>query len=163
MRERLWNELTQCKHHHIYCVLLIAYQRRLLNIFNITVLAFSSAGIMGWTIWKEVPLIACIIVATISLLKLLSPHIVPSEKQIDKLDRVTDFYFDYYNKMEQLWLNHYNYRLNDEEAQKQFYKLKDSERAINKVVNEIVKRTNKSILKKTDLEANNYFKRTFNV
>jgi hypothetical protein len=128
-----------------------------------TILAFSSAGIMGWTIWNQVPLIACIIVATISLLKLLSPHIVPSEKQIDKLDQVTDFYFDYYNKMEQLWLNHYNYRLTDQEAQKQFYKLKDSERAINKVVNEIVKHTNKSILKKTDLEAINYFKRTFNV
>lgn len=163
MRERLWNELTQCKHHHIYCVFLIAYQRRLLNFFNMTILAFSSAGIMGWTIWKEVPLFACIIVATISLLKLLSPHIVPSEKQIDKLDQVTDFYFNYYNKMEQLWLNHYNERMTDEEAQKQFYKLKDSERSINKVVNEIVKRTNRAILKKTDLEAINYFKRTFNV
>ena len=92
MRERLWNELTQCKHHHIYCVLLIASQRRLLNVFNLTILAFSSAGIMGWTIWKEVPLIACIIVATISLLKLLSSHIVPSEKQIDKLDQAFGFW-----------------------------------------------------------------------
>ena len=62
-----------------------------------------------------------------------------------------------------LWLNYYNYRLTDEEAQKQFYKLKDSERTINKIVNEIVKHTNKSIFKKTELEAINYFKRTFNV
>lgn len=162
MRDRLWNELTQCKHHHIYCVLLIAYQRRLLNFFNMTILAFSSAGIMGWSIWQNLPLASCIIVAGISLLKIISPHIIPSEKQIDKLDQVTDFYCDYYNKMEQLWMNHFNQRLTEEEVQKAFYKIKDTERNINKTVNEIVKRTNKSILFKTEKEAINYFKRTFN-
>ncbi len=162
MRDRLWNEMTQCKHHHIYCVLLIAYQRRLVNVFNIIILAFSSAGVMGWAFWKGLPLVACVIVSGISLLKLLSPHLVPSEKQLDKLDQVIDFYCDYYNKMEQLWMNHYNLRLTDNEMQDAFYKLKDTERSINKTVNEIVKRTNKSILTKTEKEALNYFKRTFN-
>jgi hypothetical protein len=163
MKDRLWNELTQCKHHHIYCVLLIAYQRRLLNIFNMLILAFSSAGIMGWAFWQNLPLVSCVIVTGVSLLKLLSPHLVPSEKQIDKLDQVTDFYCDYYNKLEQLWMNHYNERLPDEEAQNMFYELKNTERTINKTVNEIVKRTNKSILQKADKESTNYFKRTFNV
>lgn len=50
--------------------------------------------------WKDFPLVACIIVSLISLLKLISPHIVPSDKQIDKLDEITDFYFDYFNKLE---------------------------------------------------------------
>jgi hypothetical protein len=162
MRDRLWNEMTECKHHHIYCILLIAYRRRLLNVFNIVILSFSSAGVMGWAFWKELPLISCIIVAAISLLKLLSPHLVPSEKQLDKLDQVIDFYCDYYNKMEQLWMNHYNGHLTDKQMQDAFYDLKDTERSINKTVNEIVKRTNKSILAKTEKEALTYFKRTFN-
>lgn len=162
MRERIWTELGQTKHNHFYTCYLLARHRRLLNYFNMTILAFSSAGIMGWALWKELPLVSCVIVATISLLKLLSPHLVPSEKQIDKLDRVTDFYFDYYNKIEQLWLDHYNYRLTDEQAQQKFYKFKATERDINKVVNEIVKSTNKAIYKRADQETRNYLQRTFN-
>ena len=75
---------------------ILAHRRKVLNIFNIVILGFSSAGIMGWAFWKDFPLIACIIVSLISLLKLISPHIVPSDKQIDKLDEITDFYFDYF-------------------------------------------------------------------
>ncbi len=162
MRERLWYELGQTKQNHLYCVHLLALQRRLLNYFNMTILAFSSAGIMGWGFWKETPLVACVIVAIISLLKLLSPHIIPSDKQIDKLDNVTDFYFNYFNKLEQLWLDHYNYRLSDEQAQKKFYVLKNSEREISRTVNEIVKSTNKRIYTKADTETRDYLERTFN-
>ena len=161
MRERLWNEIGQTKHNHFYCCYLLARHRRVLSYFNMAVLAFSSAGIMGWALWREFPLISCIIVSGISLLKLLSPHFIPSEKGIDKLDQVTDFYFDYYNKMEQLWLNHYNYRLTDEEAQTEFYALKGTERDINKTVNEIVKSTNKDIYKRADQETRNYLTRNF--
>jgi len=64
-------------------------------------------------------------------LKLISPHIIPSEKQIEKLNSVTDFYFDYFNKIEQLWFDHYNDRINDEEAQTKFYELKNTERETN--------------------------------
>ncbi|MHC1689616.1 MAG: hypothetical protein AB9833_02180 [Bacteroidales bacterium] len=161
MRERLWYELGQVKHNHLYCVCLLARQRRLLNYFNMIILAFSSAGIMGWAFWKEIPLAACIIVATISLIKLLSPHIVPSDKQLDKLDYVTDFYFDYFNKLEQIWLDHYNNRITDEETQTLFYTLKGTEREISKTVNEIIKSTNKRIYKIADTETRNYLQRTF--
>lgn len=161
MRERLWSEIGQTKHNHFYCCYLLARHRQMLSYFNMAVLAFSSAGIMGWALWKEFPLVSCFIVSGISLMKLLSPHFIPSEKGIDKLDQVTDFYFDYYNKMEQLWLNHYHYRLTDEEAQDEFYRLKDTERDINKTVNEIVKATNKIIYKRADQETRNYLTRNF--
>jgi hypothetical protein len=162
MRERIWYELGQIKHNHFYCVFLLARQRRLINYFNIIVLLFSSAGIMGWAIWKEFPLASCVIIAGISLLKLLSPHIIPSEKQIDKLDHVTDFYFDYFNKLEQLWYDHYNDRIDDKLAQTRFYELKDTEREINKTINELVKSTNTKIYNKTDLETRNYLKSIYN-
>lgn len=162
MRERLWYELGQVKHNHFYCIFLLVSQRRLLNVFNMVILAFSSAGVMGWAIWKDIPIVACVIIATISLLRLLSPHIVPSDKQIDKLDKVVDFYFDFYNQLEILWFDHYNNRLTDEELQAKFYILKDTERETNKTVNEIVKGINKKIALKTDIETRSYLKNTFN-
>jgi hypothetical protein len=163
MRDRIWKELGQSKHNHFYSIFLLARQRRILNYFNIIILVFSSAGIMGWPIWQKLPLISCIIVAGISLLKLLSPHIAPSEKQIDKLDQITDFYFDYYNKIEQLWLDHYNNRLTEEQAQNKFYKVKATEKEINKLVNEIIKSTNKKIKSKAAKETTNYLRITFNL
>jgi hypothetical protein len=162
MRERLWYELGQVKHNHCYCTFLISRQRRFLNYFNIIILSFSSAGVMGWAVWKDSPFVACIIVALISLLKLLGPQIVPSDKQIEKLDNVADFYFDYFNDLEQIWYDHYNYRISDQEAQSKFYILKNTEREISKIVNEIVKSTNKKIYKKADIETRNYLQRIFN-
>lgn len=162
MRERLWYELGQVKHNHFYCTFLLVSQRQTLNLFNMIILTFSSAGVMGWAIWKDIPIVACVIIATISLLRLLSPHIVPSDKQIDKMDKVVDFYFDFYNQLEQLWIDHYNNRLTDEEMQAKFYILKNTEREINKSVNEIVKQTNKKLTAKTDIETRSYLKNNFN-
>ncbi|MDF2192609.1 hypothetical protein [Paraflavitalea sp. CAU 1676] len=163
MRERIWSELGQAKHNHFYSCFLLARQRRWLNYYNMTILAFSSGGVMGWAIWKNLPLLSCIIVATISLAKLLSPHIMPSEKQIDKLDQISDFYFDYYNKIEQIWYDHYNDRITDEQAQARFYEIKNTERDIGKIVNEIVKSINKRIYIRADQETRNYLSNNFNV
>jgi hypothetical protein len=162
MRERIWYELTQSKHNNLYCVYLLSYLRQVLNIFNIIILAFSAGGIMGWAVWKEFPLASCIIIATISLLRLLQPHLIPSDKQIDKLDQVADFYFDYFNNLEQLWLDYYNSRITEKEAQTKFYKIKNSEKTINKTVIEIIKRTNKKVANKTDFETRAYLKNNFN-
>jgi hypothetical protein len=162
MTERLWYELGQVKHNHFYCVFLLARQREQLNWFNIVVLVFSSGGMMGYQLWKEIPLVACIIVAIISLLKLISPHIIPSEKQLDKLDSVADFYFDYFNKLEQLWFDFDKDRITELELQNKFYTLKDLERETNKKVNEIVKRTIKTLATKADTETRQYLKLTYN-
>lgn len=162
MRNRFWNELCQAKHNSKYCIALLAYRRRSLNWFTMIILIFSSAGIMGWQFWKEVPLIACVIISAIQLLRLLQPHFMPTEKQIDKLDNVVDFYFDYYNKLEQLWFDYENDRKSEEETQAEFYRIKESEKPINKVINEIVKSTNRKIQKRCDVEVRDYLSRVFN-
>lgn len=162
MRERVWYELAQAKHNHLYCMFILAYRRKVLNIFNIVILGFSSAGIMGWAFWKDFPLIACIIVSSISLLKLISPHIIPSDKQIDKLDETTDFYFDYFNRLECLWFDFNSKKIDENQLQTQFYKIKNTEKKVNKSVNEIIKSHNQKLIKKAEIESNNYLTRTFN-
>jgi hypothetical protein len=51
MRNRIWAELTQTKHNIEFASLYSDHQRTVLRMFNIGVLAFSSAGIMGWKVW----------------------------------------------------------------------------------------------------------------
>lgn len=163
MKNRIWYELCQRKHNNFYCISLLAQQKRALNNFNIAILIFSTAGVMGWKVWANFPVTACFIVSAISLLKLISPHIIPSERSIDKLNKIVDFQFGYYNNLEQLWYDHFNSRITDEQAQIKFYELKETEREINIIINELIKSTNKRILKKTDSETRQYLRLTFNL
>lgn len=162
MRNRLWNELCQAKHNSRYCISLLAHRRKVVNWFAMIILIFSGAGIMGWPFWKELPLVSCVIISVIQLLRLLQPHFMPTERQLDKLDSVVDFYFDYYNKLEKLWFDYENDRKSEEDIQTQFYEIKDSEKPINKIINEIVKSTNKKIQQKCDNEVRAYLSTVFN-
>lgn len=128
-----------------------------------TTLALSGAGIMGWPFWKSLPLIACVIISFVQLLKLLQTHIIPSDKQIEKLDYVSDFYFEYYNNIEKLWYDYDKERISDEVAQDRYYTLKATEKDVNKVLKEIVKSVNKAIKNRADLETSGYLHRTFNI
>lgn len=162
MRNRLWNELCQAKHNSRYCIFLLAYRRKIVNWFTIVILLFSSAGIMGWPFWDQLPLFSCVIISVIQLLRLLQPHFMPTERQLDKLDNVVDFYFDYYNKLEKLWFDYENDRKSEEDVQTEFYEIKDLEKPINKIINEIVKSTNKNIQQKCDYEVRDYINKVFN-
>jgi hypothetical protein len=162
MRNRFWTELCQAKHNSRYCVLLLAYRRKVVNFFSIIILAFSSAGIMGWPFWKELPLISCVIISLVQLLRVLQPHLVPNDRQLDKLESVTDFYCEYYNKLESLWFDFENDRKNEEEVQIAFYALKDSEKPVNKIVGEIVKSSSNKLKSICDKEVREYLSSVFN-
>ena len=140
MRNRIWNELTQSKHNIEFISLYTNRQRFILRLFNIGVLAFSSAGIMGWGIWDKMPLVSCIIIAVISLVRLLQPHLVMNEKQLKGLDNIHKFYTDYYNKLEKMWYDFENERITEEQATKTFFKLKKTELNIDSVVSETINR-----------------------
>jgi len=164
MRNKLWDELMQCKHNHHYCLFILERKKNISKIFTITVLAFSGAGgVMGWSVWKGLPLIACIIIAILQLLKLLESQLVPTDKEIEKLSKVISFYVDYFNKLEQLWYDYDNKRITEAKAQTRFYAIKNSEKEINDVVNEVVKKKiHKKSYDKAAIETTNYVSRTFN-
>ncbi|TWR31388.1 hypothetical protein FPZ43_02620 [Mucilaginibacter pallidiroseus] len=163
MRERLWYELTQAKHHACYCVLLYAKKKRLLGYFNVFTLAMSSAGIMGWPMWKTIPLVACIIISAVQLLKLLQNHLIPSEKQLDELHIVIEFYDEYFLKLEKLWFDYDCEKLNEDDVSHQYYKIKKTEKSINKIVNSILKSVDTKIKETADEETLNYINRVFNL
>tara|TARA_R110001606_G_scaffold19125_1_gene70801 strand:- start:184 stop:675 length:492 start_codon:yes stop_codon:yes gene_type:complete len=163
MRNRIWNELTQSKHNIEFASLYSDRQRFILRIFNMGILAFSSAGIMGWSIWENVPLIACIIIAGISLLRLIQPHLIMNEKQLKNLDDIHRFYADYYNKIEKLWYDFDSDRLSEEQATKAFFKLKKLETDVNPIIAETIRSKPKVIVNKCKKNSDQYFKQVFNI
>ncbi len=162
MRNRIWAELTQAKHNIEFASLYSDHQRTVLRMFNIGVLAFSSAGIMGWKVWQHMPLIACSIIALVSLLRLLQPHLIMSDKQLKNLDDIQRFYADYYNQLEQLWFDFETSRLTEEQATKRFFEYKKSETDINPIISETIRNKPKRIVDKCKLHSDEYFKQVFN-
>lgn len=162
MRNRIWAELTQSKHNIEFLSAYSDRQRFFLRIFNMGILAFSSAGIMGWRMWENLPLIACIVIAGISLLRLLQPHLIMNEKQLKNLDDIHRFYVDYYNRVEKLWYDFDSDRITEEQATKAFFKFKTLETDINPVIAETIRSKPTGIVKKCKKNTDAYFEQVFN-
>ncbi len=163
MRTRLWYEMTTAKFNERYLTLLIGQQRLWLNYFNLMITLFSTAGIMGWRIWDKFPLVSCIIISAISILKLVQQNIIPSEKQIEKLDKASDFYFNLHLELEKLWFDYESERISEIELQNKFHELKQSERQINQLINEIHKKENKKLASRAEQDSIQFFNKAFNL
>ncbi len=161
MRDRIWNELVQAKFNIEFATLYAERQRLYLRRFNILVLFFSTGGVMGWSFWDGIPLLSCVIIAVISLLRLLQPHIIMNDKQISNLDSISKFYFNYYNKLEKLWYDYEYETIDFEKTKKLFFNIKASEEAINQIVNETLKSKPKDLITESKLNADNYFQLIF--
>ena len=162
MRDRIWTELTQAKHNEEFASLYAESQRTNLKWFNIGVLVFSTGGVMGWTIWENFPLLACIIIASVSLLRLIQPHIISTEKQISNIDTITNFYFCYYNKLERLWFDNEHKSLDKEAVKAKFFEIKETESEVTSLVNESLRTKPKRLISKARQNSINYLQRTFN-
>ena len=118
---------------------------------------------MGWKIWENLPLIAYIIIARISLIKLLQPHLIMNEKQLKNLDDIHRFYADYYNDIEKIWYDFESKRIDEEQATKIFFKLKKSETAINPLIAKAIRSKPKRLVKKCKKNSDEYFNQVFNI
>lgn len=162
MRERIWAELTQTKHDTEFIGLYSDSQRAILRWFNIGILAFSTGGVMGWAVWDKFPIVACTIIAIVSLLRLLQPHIIMNDKLLNNLDRVNMFYFDKYNQIEKLWFDIEANRLDEQEALKRFYKILDACKEYNSIIDETIKNKPRRFIKRAKENSDKYFKQVFN-
>lgn len=162
MRNRIWYELTQAKHNIEFTCLYAEVQRKYLRWFNIGVLICSTGGVMGWKIWDNLPMISCVIIAIISLIRLVQPHIIMSENQISNLDKICNFYSDYYNKLEHLWYDSEHGIKDTETIKNEFFLIKNTERTISSTVNELIRNKPKRILNLAKTHSDIFFQRAYN-
>jgi hypothetical protein len=162
MRDRIWTELTQAKFNMEFAGLYADRQRSILRYFNIFVLFFSTGGAMGWSYWDNLPLLACILIGLVSLLRHLQPQLIMSDRQIINLDRISSFYFSYYNNLERLWYDSEDDSIDSSIVKAEFFKIKNTESEINSLVNETLKSKPKKLVNKAKEHSDQYFKLSFN-
>ncbi len=162
MRNRIWTELTQAKLNVEFTALYSERQRAILRYFNIFILVFSSGGIMGWRIWDNAPLLSCGLIAIMSLLRLIQPHLIMTDKQLSNIESIYKFYFDYYNRLERLWYDVEQGTLDNETIKSRFFEIKGLEVDINETINETIRTKPKKLIQKATNFSNEYFKLSFN-
>lgn len=163
MRERIWTELTQAKHNIEFTAIYADRQRAIVRFFNIFILAFSTGGVMGWPIWDDLPVVACVIIAGVSLVRLLQPHLIMSDKLLNDLDRIHIFYSEYYNNLEKLWYEFDADRISEKKASDKFYKIRNGEKELAPLISETIRRKPKWISAKAKKHSDDFFEQTFNV
>lgn len=162
MRNRLWVELTQARYSIEYVGLYSDLQRKWLRYFNVGVLVFSTGGVMGWKVWEGFPVVVCVIIAGVSLLRLVQPHLIVTDKMLNQLDRAKSFYTCYYNELEKLWFDFDADRVSEEEATTAFYKIKDGEMEIGSLIVEALRSEPKKVVSKAKRHCDDFFKYSFN-
>lgn len=163
MRGRLWQEMVLVKNEECYLSIYQQIQNERNRYFNISVLVLSLLGSVVWTFSNEVTLVTSILILAITFLKEIGGEYLVSNKTLIKTEKILNFYFDYYNSLENLWFE-YNYdAINESELQQRFYKILEKKKDINTLINEVIKSPNKSVSIRAEEEMNLYFKKTFNL
>ena len=156
MRKRLWNELVECKFSHEYATFLLSRRRNVLKWLNIVIAFFSAGGVAGFK-WASVPVISCIVILILSLTKFAQSHIIPNEKQLGDLEKVIEFYCNYFNKLEQLWLESEADAISEQVCRDKFFKLVKESTSTDKIINRIHNHPIKSIAQKAEKRTHSYF------
>jgi hypothetical protein len=162
MRNRIWTELSQAKHNEEFATVYAEQQRKNLKYFDMGVLIFSTGGIMGWPIWNGLSLVSCVIISAVSLLRLLQPHIIMTEKQISNIDAICKFYINYYNELERLWFDNEQKSQDTEAVKSRFFEIKQSESELTSLISETIRTKPKRLIKIARENSINYLKMTFN-
>lgn len=162
MRNRLWTELTNAKFNSIYADLFATKQRKKFWRVNLFITIFSSTGIVGWSIWKPYTLIITVLLTFISLIQTIGSTILPTNDKMDSMNKVINFYNCYFNQLEDLWFKYNRYLIDTETMQTLFYKIKDSERDINPIVDIIIgNKIDKKLQKEAEKLANIYISKHY--
>lgn len=164
MRTRIWNEITKTKHDIEYIQAYIYFQEKINRRINILALIFSSSGVLSWAFFKkpEFAGFVCVITGGISLIKIISPFYVLSEKDKKQLDKYNATLIRYYDKIEKFWYDNEDDKIQKAEISNGFYSIIKEGNKINETYGHLSIRHITSLTLKAKKNTDIYFENNFN-
>lgn len=156
MKNKIWYEFVNYKYGDEYLILYLSRLQTSRKYTNIVTLVFSTSGVLGWTFWKFLPIVSCVLIAIIQIFKLIENQIIPSEKDIEQVVLLRNQYNKYWNQVEKLWIEYNSNKIDDDRAKKCFYKLRETAIEIEKLDNKLNIQHLNSLKKKAEFQTNNY-------
>jgi len=165
MRTRIWSELTKVKHDIEYLRVYLIFQSGINRFINVSILIFSSAGILGWGVFQKPKYagIACAITAGISLIKLVSPYFILSDKETKKLDKYYATLVQHYDMVEKFWYDSEDGKIEQTSFTNEFYSLTKAANELNDRYSDLPIMHIWFLIRKAKINSDSYFLQTFNV
>jgi len=158
MTDKIWYEMVHTKFGDNYLVNYLSRQKTIRKWFKIVTLVFSTSGVLGWKIWEYAPIIACGLIAVMQIVTLIENQIILSDQDIDNIAGLRNKYISYFNKLEKLWTDLQQKKIDEHAASEQFYKLRQIGADIEATDNKLhINGQIKTLLDKADTETRNYF------
>ena len=159
----LWSHLARHKYNYEFTCILNSSHRKWIKYYNIIIIALSTTGIFGWKMWDSYPKIVCAIVAFMTLIKSFESHFLPSDKSIEKLDKIALFYAKSFLRLEKILFELDYKKIEEDTAIEQLHEILNSEADLSSLINETIKLDYKKIQDKAKVKADAYFKQVYNV
>ncbi len=167
VRNRIWEELKQA-YAHVICVQRYNDKHRRWNRwFDLFLAIVASVGVFSrlFDNTLEIAWLFLLIVALVSTVKNVTPHILQKEEELSTLDKMSDFYLSYMNELERLFYQLDNNILDEQTIAEKFFKLKktecDKQSVMNKLIKKVGNKEQKRLNKLSDEYLNEVYYNTY--
>lgn len=150
--------MLHAKKGEIYLAMYLHRERNFKKLLSVSIIVFSTTGIMGWTIWSYIPVIACGLTFIIQIVRSLEGKITLSDSDASMMADLRNKYVAYFNKLERLWSDRKADRITEDEASQQFYLLREISEEIEAVDNKLHIKEVSRLCDSADERAIEYFK-----
>ena len=151
--QRLWRELkwanSTVKTIQKYTSARRKWNRRYETFIALT----ASAGAFGFIYDHIIPFVSTLIIGLVSVAKAIFPSMLQKEEDLSTLDNISDFYLKYKNEIEKLLYNLKIKKIDENEAAKRFFKLKETETDKQSIMNKLLRKIPNKIHKEVEEES----------
>lgn len=160
IRMRLWNNLANVQFKAIYTGECSRFADKVGNIYSFVLSFVSTSSVAAWAIWQKVPWLWAIIVAVSQIMHIAKPHITFIKHNKEFLELSFDLEV-LCLKFEQLWYKHENGNIAAEEAEKEFYILRNKEIEIERSHKNVCCPRFRGMINKAQQDTGNVLSRNF--
>jgi|ERR1035437_6754239 hypothetical protein len=156
MYEKIWYEFIHYKSGDYYLVLYIDKIKLTRKIANISTLLLSTTGILSWKIWVYLPAVTSSIIALIQAFRLIENELIPSDKEIEKLYKLREMYYEHSILLENLFIDFRSEEISERDAKQNFFALREKTKEIKSFNNRTNVQISKRLQDKADKKTTEY-------
>lgn len=160
---RIWNEINMAKEYTSCIAKYTTRQRQTNQWVDIFVITVSIISIVFYKLRPWSPIVGVLLFLVWKYATCVFPYFKQSKEELIELDALHTFYESYYNRLEHFWYLYQVHKIDEEVLMSLFFREKESEATKRPLLNKLQKSLNKSDIKESHQEADEYFNQVYNL
>jgi hypothetical protein len=163
MREHIWYEMAHARYWEQYTSQYIGYKLSVRKFFNVIMILVAIVGGCLGFYYPQAPLYACGVVALLQLIINIKDNVVVDNETISKYSDLRDYYIEYFNRLEKLWLEYYTEYIDEVKAREEYLRLRETVYPIERLKDALNISKLKYPDKHAEKQVNSYLKKRYNL